>query len=148
MNTRMFDPADLISGEVFTGKWLKAGDSYVLKGKWLFPPNPSVSMVYDITLPTPESVTASGCRYPKARKLTSAEIQKLPEDLRSAAAETRELHVAPDPFDTVVAAFQACGYQLKNRMDLPFGIAGELKGPQSIGIIRWRATNQTYIAYE
>lgn len=33
-------------------------------------------------------------------------------------------------------------------MDLPFGVAGELKGPQSIGIIRWNATSQTYIAYE
>lgn len=147
-NTRIFDPDDLISGEEFTGKWVKTGHSYVLKGKWVFAANPAVSCVYDITLPTPESAVAAGCHYPKARKLTPAEIHKLPEELREAAAEARELDVTPDPLNSVIAAFKACGYQVKMRMDLPFGIATQLRGPQSVSLVWWKATGQTYIAYE
>lgn len=147
-NTRMFDPDDLIFGQEFSGMWVKAGDSYVLKGKWVFPPNPTVSIVYDITLPAPESAAVVGCRYPKARKLTAAEIRKLPEELRDAAAETTELNVTPDPPDNVVAAFKACGYRLKGRMDLPFGSVAEMQGPRNVGIVWWKATSQTYIGYE
>jgi hypothetical protein len=147
-NTRIFDPDSLISGEEFTGRWVKTGNSYVLRGKWVFAPNPSVSIVYDITLPAPESAAAQGCRYPKARQLTPAEIQKLPEELRDAAAEAKELDVTPDPLDSVLAAFKKCGYQVKARMDLPFGVAVQLQGPQSVDLVWWKATGQTYIAYE
>jgi hypothetical protein len=147
-NTRIFDPDDLIFGEEFTGKWVKSGDTYVLRGKWVFAPNPSVSIVYDITLPAPGSTTVAGCRYPKARKLTLEEIRTLPEELRDAAAEANELHVTSDPLDRVMAAFKACGYRVKNRMDLPFGTAVELQGLEDIGIVWWKSTGQTYIAYQ
>jgi hypothetical protein len=77
-------------------------------------------------------MTATGCRYPQARKLTPAEIQKLPEDLRSAAAEARELRVTADPFDTIVAAFQDCGYQLKTAWTCPLALPESGKVPRAL----------------
>lgn len=64
-------------------------------------------MVYDIARPTPESMTASGCRHPKARKLTLAEIQKLPEDLRSPAApaEARRTSIGTAPIGAAMILF-------------------------------------------